>query len=136
MSIGYSWTGRSAVVLVDEESVPAFREMVQRATNLWPDAPPEIKEFADMVTVGHVQQKYEVQKQLSPRETEGVFDLEDDKKSVNYNRCKYCGEHLKDHEARAGNNYCPSNAALHGRDSIKAIELLAFNDLPEQPTQE
>lgn len=38
-----------------------FQELVHRATNLWPDAPAHIKEFADMVTVGHVQQDYQGQ---------------------------------------------------------------------------
>lgn len=38
-----------------EIQVPAiceskFIELVQRATNLWPDAPPEIKAFADQIT--------------------------------------------------------------------------------------
>jgi hypothetical protein len=43
------------------ESVARMRELVQRGTNLWPDAHPEIKEFADKVTVGHVQQDYQSQ---------------------------------------------------------------------------
>jgi hypothetical protein len=39
------------MVLVDgDESMGKFKELVQRATNLWPDASPEIKEFADAVT--------------------------------------------------------------------------------------
>ena len=29
----------------------AFQELIQRGTNLWPDASPEIKEFADRVTL-------------------------------------------------------------------------------------
>lgn len=33
-----------------EESVAAFKELVHRGTNLWPDAPPEIKAFADRLT--------------------------------------------------------------------------------------
>jgi NTP pyrophosphatase (non-canonical NTP hydrolase) len=44
-----------------EFSISAFKELVHRATNLWPDAPAEIKEFADMITVGHVQQDYHTQ---------------------------------------------------------------------------
>lgn len=39
----------------------AFRELVQRGANLWPDAPPEIKEFADLVTNGKVLQNYREQ---------------------------------------------------------------------------
>lgn len=38
------------IVVGGKESVKAFKELVQRATNLWPDAPPEIKAFADKVT--------------------------------------------------------------------------------------
>jgi hypothetical protein len=39
------------VIMIDgSESVDSFKELVQRATNLWPDAPPEVKEFADEVT--------------------------------------------------------------------------------------
>lgn len=35
-----------------------FQELIQRGSNLWPDAPPEIKEFADLVTNGKVMQDY------------------------------------------------------------------------------
>ena len=44
-----------------KESIEAFKELVQRATNLWPDAPPEIKRFADQVTNGAVLQDYDAQ---------------------------------------------------------------------------
>ena len=40
----------------------AFRELVQRGANLWPDAPPYIKELADIITNnGVVQQDYYAQ---------------------------------------------------------------------------
>lgn len=42
----------------DEESWKSFQELIQRGSNLWPDAPPEIKEFADLVTNGKVMQDY------------------------------------------------------------------------------
>ena len=45
-------------ITVTKESIPAFQELVHRATNLWPDAPPEIKEFADVITNGHILQDY------------------------------------------------------------------------------
>lgn len=48
-------------VNITPEDVPHFKELVQRGANLWPDAPPSIKEFADNVTVGHVQQDYRSQ---------------------------------------------------------------------------
>lgn len=38
------------IVVEGEESAKNFRDMVQRATNMWPDAPPEIKAFADRIT--------------------------------------------------------------------------------------
>lgn len=38
------------LVIEGKESLDNFKELVNRATNLWPDAPPEIKEFADLVT--------------------------------------------------------------------------------------
>lgn len=37
---------------------PQFQELVQRGANLWPDASPAIKEFADRVTNGKVMQDY------------------------------------------------------------------------------
>lgn len=36
-----------------------FQEMVQRGTNLWPDAPDYIKKAADLITSGKVMQPYE-----------------------------------------------------------------------------
>lgn len=35
-----------------------FAELVHRATNLWPDAPAEIKHFADLVIHGKPMQDY------------------------------------------------------------------------------
>jgi len=46
------------IVIIPDESVEHFKQLVQRGTNLWPDAPPEIKEFADIVTNGEVYQDY------------------------------------------------------------------------------
>jgi hypothetical protein len=48
----------TTVIVVSPSSQQMFQELVQRATNLWPDAPPEIKEFADVITNGHVLQNY------------------------------------------------------------------------------
>jgi hypothetical protein len=42
-------------------SINSFKELVQRGANLWPDAPAEIKEFADLVTTGQVLQDYKAQ---------------------------------------------------------------------------
>lgn len=46
------------VFALGEKSIASFRELVQRGANLWPDAPAEIKEFADIITNGKVQQQY------------------------------------------------------------------------------
>lgn len=53
-----------------------FKELVQRGANLWPDAPPEIKEFADRVTTGRVQQDYRAQagKLIPAKLVKGVFE--------------------------------------------------------------
>jgi hypothetical protein len=48
----------STVRIVGAESLDAFKQLVQRACNTWTDAPPEIKEFADMVTNGQIFQNY------------------------------------------------------------------------------
>lgn len=47
------------IIWIDhQEDYALFQELVQRAVNLWPDAPAKIKSFADVVTVGKVQQEY------------------------------------------------------------------------------
>lgn len=50
----------SCVIIIDSaESISRFKELVQRGSNLWPDANPEIKEFADVITNdGWVMQDY------------------------------------------------------------------------------
>lgn len=51
-------TEAKVVWISSQDDYKLFQELVQRATNLWPDAPASIKRFADMVTVGKVQQEY------------------------------------------------------------------------------
>lgn len=47
------------VVWIDTaEDFYQFQKLIQQGSNLWPDAPASIKRFADMVTVGRVQQEY------------------------------------------------------------------------------
>jgi hypothetical protein len=73
------------VVIIDgAESIDDFKTLVQRATNLWPDATPEIKEFADLVTNGIVFQDYKGQ-DTSPKKT-----LVSSPENDNY-RCLECG---------------------------------------------
>lgn len=38
-----------------------FKELVHRGANLWPDAPPAAKEFADLITTGEVLQDCKTQ---------------------------------------------------------------------------
>lgn len=54
------------IIEVENESLKGFQELVQRGTNLWPDAPVEIKEFADLVTSGQVMQDYRKLAGMSP----------------------------------------------------------------------
>ena len=54
--------GEAFVIMVDTpESIAQFKELIQRGANLWPDAQPEIKEFADLITNGEVFQDYHAQ---------------------------------------------------------------------------
>lgn len=46
----------------------AFKEMVARACNVWPDAPDCIKEFHDILIHGHALQDYYAQPRFTRRE--------------------------------------------------------------------
>lgn len=63
------------ITVMGEASIKEFKELVQRGTNLWPDASPDIKEFADLVTNGKVLQDYRAQiGQLVPaKKMDGVL---------------------------------------------------------------
>lgn len=54
-------TGAS-IIYVRQEHKAELKELIQRGANLWPDASPAIKEFADMVTSGKILQDYRKQK--------------------------------------------------------------------------
>lgn len=43
---------------VPNDALVKFREMIQRATDKWPDAPDYIKHFADIITNGAPMQDY------------------------------------------------------------------------------
>ena len=47
-----------SIDIFGKDSVKSFKELIQRGANLWPDAPPEIKELADLVTNGKILQDY------------------------------------------------------------------------------
>lgn len=49
---------KSIDIAIKKESIAAFKEMVARACNVWPDAPAEIKEFHDILLHGKPLQDY------------------------------------------------------------------------------
>lgn len=49
------------MILVTSKHRKEFNELVQRATNNWPDASNEIKKFADLITNGKLMQDYDSQ---------------------------------------------------------------------------
>lgn len=85
----FSSAGKSYhYVIVSAETWPQFQELVQRGANLWPDAPPAIKEFADLVTTGKVQQDYRAQEsKLQGRKADLV--IMDDVEDLVYEKQKY-----------------------------------------------
>jgi hypothetical protein len=46
------------LVIEGAEDIAAFKRLVQAGTNLEPNTSPAMKELADLVTVGHIQQSY------------------------------------------------------------------------------
>lgn len=50
-----------SIIVDDAEDMRSFQTLIQRGANLWPDAPPSIKAFADEVTSGKVLQDYSKQ---------------------------------------------------------------------------
>lgn len=54
-------TNGTLVVIVPMQLREQFNALVQRGANMWPDASPDIKEFADLVTSNQVMQDYNTQ---------------------------------------------------------------------------
>lgn len=54
----YTTSNLQTIVLDSAQSIARFKELVQRGANLWPDAPAEIKEAADLITNGTILQDY------------------------------------------------------------------------------
>lgn len=52
---------KTFIIVVEPISAESFQELIQRGSNLWPDAPPAIKEFADIITNGKIMQDYRSQ---------------------------------------------------------------------------
>lgn len=46
------------LIQISEGEIEAFKHLVQRAMNTWQDAPLSMREFADILLVGHVRQDY------------------------------------------------------------------------------
>ena len=51
-------TAEKAIVADTAFDFLLLQELVQRGSNLWPDAPPQIKKIADIVTSGKIMQNY------------------------------------------------------------------------------
>lgn len=49
------------IQLCKHETTENFKTLVQRAMNTWPDAPAELKEFADLLLEGKILQDYKSQ---------------------------------------------------------------------------
>lgn len=69
-SLVMSDTGKEMFISLNEKHLAAFKKLIQRGANLWPDAPPYIKDLADIITNdGVIQQNYYAQ-DTSPKDTE------------------------------------------------------------------
>ena len=51
-------TEGKAIFIDNEEDYIHFQELIQRGSNLWPDAPACVKQIADLVTSGRIMQSY------------------------------------------------------------------------------
>lgn len=58
MSKFESYSDGSACLVIEPQERDAFKELIQRGANLWPDASPAIKELADLITEGKIMQDY------------------------------------------------------------------------------
>lgn len=61
----------ATVRIVGSADIAFFKELVQRAVNCWDKAPVSVLEFADLVTVGHIQQDYQRQRSADYRTLKG-----------------------------------------------------------------
>ena len=79
------------VVIDTDRDLKSFVELVQRATNLWPDATPAIKEFADEITNGKVFQDYSKQDTSPKKECKHLWVARhvDDSTRLEF-ICKHC----------------------------------------------
>lgn len=79
------------IVIDRHDDMVAFQQLVQRGANLWPDATPAIKAFADEITSGKVLQDYSKQDTSPKKECEHVWIAKyfDGSTRLGY-VCKYC----------------------------------------------
>jgi hypothetical protein len=63
-------------IIVEQEDVKDFKEMVNRAFNCWDTASPELKVFADKITHGKILQNYHAQSKMTS--TESSYDKNKD----------------------------------------------------------
>lgn len=62
----YSSPNLQTIVIDSAQSIARFKELIQRGSNLWPDAHHEIKETADLLTSGQILQDYRSQDTSKP----------------------------------------------------------------------
>lgn len=106
-------TGGGLILHIQEADVKAFKELVFRGANLWPDAPRVIKELADMLTDGKVLQDYTSEKKMTDNShvPDSVrFTKDENKKSVHYGNCANCGKHYNEHATWAGVSFCSNKS--------------------------
>lgn len=59
-------TESKTVVITTAESYKQFQDLIHKGASLCPDLPPNVKQFADMVTSGKVHQDYYSQDGAKP----------------------------------------------------------------------
>ncbi len=101
-------------IWVKTESIEKFKELVFRATNLWPDAPSEIKKFADQLIHGKELQDYDSQNRD-----------QDARHYAHYHRCS-CGYTT---EVVTNNPESPTYPVMCGNQHIE-IGRIAVKDQP------
>jgi len=94
---------RREIIIHNEDTFAWFKQMIQRAFNVWDFAPAEAKEFADVVLHGKVLQDYKAQED-KPKLYSGLVlpklsDAEALKLWQNLPLCPECGNHGVGHRS-------------------------------------
>lgn len=61
----YNQAPKECTIMINSDSLEGFKELVRRGSNLWPDAPPDVKKFADYVLNGRLLQDYDMQARVT-----------------------------------------------------------------------